>query len=135
MPPPRPSSPPTGNFQQNEKAADPEKGYTKGSPETGELHKDSYAFLALSTVMALSPVLLIVLASSAATLDDKPRSEWGDKVMDIILLVPTIYPVLFAALASKAVKSFALHLAQRGTTLGLLEQVSCVCGRSWDRLG
>lgn len=76
--------------------------------------------------MALSPGLLIVLACSAATLDNKPRSEWGDKVMEIILLVPTIYPVLFAALVSKAVKSFALHLAQRGTTLGLLEQVSLV---------
>lgn len=37
--------------------------------------------------------------------------------------VPSIYPIAFAALLSKSLGTWALDLAQRGTTLGTLHQV------------
>lgn len=68
----------------------------------------------------------LVLIAVTARLDGKEESEWGRNVMRVILLVPSVYPVIFAALLSRDLRTFALDLAQRGTTLGMLHQVRVV---------
>ncbi|TGZ77096.1 hypothetical protein EX30DRAFT_366924 [Ascodesmis nigricans] len=87
-----------------------------------ELHRDSMPYLVFSVIAALIPPAFLVLAIITVVLDGKPLSNWGEKVQKALLLVPTVYPILFAGLTSKSLRSYAVDLAARGTTLGTLEQ-------------
>lgn len=62
---------------------------------------------------------LLALAIVAYRLDDKAVSAYGDKVQDAMKLGPTIFPIAFAAIASKAVRSLARKLVERGEKIGV----------------
>ncbi|KAH7081409.1 hypothetical protein BKA63DRAFT_207905 [Paraphoma chrysanthemicola] len=66
---------------------------------------------------------LLALAIVAYRLDDKAVSAYGDKVQDAMQLGLTIFPIAFAAIASKAVQSLARKLVERGEKIGILEQL------------
>jgi hypothetical protein len=87
-----------------------------------------------------------VLALIAARLDGKQVTDYGHKLEQTLLLSPTIFPVIFAALMGRCFKHVGLFLAERGTTLGRLEQlVGCqslfsalerqIALRSWSVVG
>lgn len=63
------------------------------------------------------------LAFIAARLDDQYVSRYGEHLQQVLLLSPTIFPVIFAALMGRCFKYMGLFLAERGTTLGRLEQL------------
>ena len=73
-------------------------------------------------------------------------SDYGHKLEQTLLLSPTIFPLIFAALMGRFFRHLGLWLAQRGTTLGRLEQlIGCqsvfsalerqICLRSWSMVG
>jgi hypothetical protein len=68
-------------------------------------------------------LILIALALTAARLDGKEISVYGDKLEETLLLSPTIFPLIFAALMGRFFRHLGVYLAERGTTLGRLEQL------------
>ncbi|KAF2735281.1 hypothetical protein EJ04DRAFT_576229 [Polyplosphaeria fusca] len=97
-------------------------------------------------ILASSPIMFIALALIAARLDGKDTSDYGLRLRETLLLSPTIFPVIFAALMGRFFKHTGLFLAERGTTLGRLEQlVGCqslfsalerqIALRSWSIIG
>lgn len=88
----------------------------------------------------------IALALVAARLNEKTVSDYGHKLEQTLLLSPTVFPILFAALMGRCFKHVGLFLAERGTTLGRLEQlIGCqslfsaierqIALRSWSIIG
>lgn len=73
----------------------------------------------LDIFLGFLPVLFIVLAIFAIRLDDQPISEHGNRVIQLSRLGPSIYPIIFAAVAGNLMKRLALWFADRGTTLGV----------------
>lgn len=79
------------------------------------------AFIGKFSVRALLQTLTstLVLAALAYGLDGKPLSPHGERIENLILLGPTLFPLAFAALAGRSLKKIALWKAERGTTLGV----------------
>jgi hypothetical protein len=83
---------------------------------------------------------------TAARLDGKEVSAYGYKLEETLLLSPTIFPLIFAALMGRFFRHLGVYLAERGTTLGRLEQlIGCqsvftaierqITLRSWSIVG
>lgn len=60
---------------------------------------------------------ITVVAAIAAYVNDKPITSTGAHVEKILPLLPSIFPIVFAALMGKFFKHFALYRAERGVTL------------------
>jgi hypothetical protein len=104
------------------------------------LHRQSWGLAIAYILSALSPVVFFVVGVLAFSLHGKPLSEWGSHIQKVILLVragqcifgiralltfiqvPSVFPVVFAALIAHALRAIALRLSERGTTIGRLEQ-------------
>ncbi|KAF2116109.1 hypothetical protein BDV96DRAFT_42997 [Lophiotrema nucula] len=97
-------------------------------------------------ILASTPLMFIVLALIAARLDGKDVSSYGLHLHQTLLLSPTVFPIIFAALMGRCFKHLGLFFAERGITLGRLEQlVGCtslfsalerqIALRSWSVLG
>ncbi|ORX95134.1 hypothetical protein BCR34DRAFT_200441 [Clohesyomyces aquaticus] len=74
-------------------------------------------------ILASTPIMFIVLALIAARLDGKDVSAYGTHLRQTLLLSPTIFPVIFACLMGRCFKHIGLYYAERGITLGRLEQL------------
>ncbi|KAF3035919.1 hypothetical protein E8E12_003941 [Didymella heteroderae] len=72
---------------------------------------------------AIFPGTISFLAISAWRLDGKELSDTGRMVERAMNLGPTIYPLAFAAIGSRCLRSVAIHLAERGTTIATLEKL------------
>jgi hypothetical protein len=59
------------------------------------------------------------LAALANNLDGKELSSRGRKVQEATLIGPTLFPLVFAAIAGRSLKKIGLWRAQEGTTLGV----------------
>ncbi|KAF2449324.1 hypothetical protein P171DRAFT_350699 [Karstenula rhodostoma CBS 690.94] len=79
--------------------------------------------LVFDIVFHSSPLMFIALALIAARIDGKEVSQYGQHLQQVLLLSPTIFPVIFAALMGRCFKYLGLFLAERGITLGRLEQL------------
>lgn len=87
-----------------------------------------------------------VFALKVARLDGKVSDADNDRLQEMLLFTPTIFPLLFAALMGRFFRHLGLWLAERGTTLGRLEQlVGCqsvflaierqICLRNFSMVG
>ncbi len=56
-------------------------------------------------------------------MNGKPISPYGSRLDNTLLLSPTIFPFIFAALMGRFFRHLGVYLAERGTTLGRLEQI------------
>ncbi|KAL2692072.1 hypothetical protein Neosp_002475 [[Neocosmospora] mangrovei] len=58
-------------------------------------------------------------------IDEQPLSDFGERVVELTRLSPTIYPILFAAVSSRFYKAFARWCLERPNGIGLatLEQI------------
>ncbi|KAG9587761.1 hypothetical protein KCU77_g9021, partial [Aureobasidium melanogenum] len=80
--------------------------------------------LSVSDVLiTLVPVAFIVLAALAAKLDGQSieHNGLGRNVKRITRLGPTIFPIIFAAVAGRSLKTLTRYYAERGMQLGVLE--------------
>ncbi|KAI9740386.1 MAG: hypothetical protein M1834_004966 [Cirrosporium novae-zelandiae] len=79
-------------------------------------------------ILILIPLAFVVLGTMAAILDGKSTSNYGRKVERAILLAPTIFPIVFAALAGRFFKIAALWKAERGIELGSAQTLEQLIG-------
>lgn len=56
---------------------------------TNELNRDSWRYQVASALASISPIAFLVLTVFTAALHNQPESDWGGKIMNIILLVRT----------------------------------------------
>ena len=74
-------------------------------------------------LLTLTPLVFLVFAICALASDKKELSGLGTNVRRAANLGPTIFPIIFAALVARFMRGFATFRAERGTRLGLLEQL------------
>ncbi|KAF3032805.1 hypothetical protein E8E12_002211 [Didymella heteroderae] len=94
-----------------------------GWPVKAERVSRYRVWMAIDGLLLILPVAFIALAAVAVKLDGQDVSPYGKHVQEAILLGPTIYPLVFAALGGRALRKIALWRAGEGTTLGFLEHV------------
>ncbi|KAK0706014.1 hypothetical protein B0T26DRAFT_836843, partial [Lasiosphaeria miniovina] len=84
-----------------------------------------YLRFAGELALTILPISFIILAILAAKLDGQPLSNYGQNVVDATRLGPSIYPIIFTAVASRFYRSVALWTAARprGISIGALEQL------------
>ncbi|KAI4252904.1 MAG: hypothetical protein L6R42_007785 [Xanthoria sp. 1 TBL-2021] len=90
--------------------------------------------VAADVLLCLTPLSFFALAGIALNLDGKPLSALGDHVKAWALLSPTIFPLVFAAVVGRALNFFARLRLERGSSLGVLEQLvgsQTVFGAVW----
>ncbi|KAF1845493.1 uncharacterized protein K460DRAFT_283257 [Cucurbitaria berberidis CBS 394.84] len=116
------------------------------SQRAAALTPSRMSLMVFDAILASSPIMFVALALTAASLDGKEVSQYGDRLRQTLLLSPTIFPLIFAALMGRFFRHLGVYLAERGTTLGRLEQlVGCqsvfsalerqLCLRSWSVVG
>ncbi|KAL5610540.1 hypothetical protein FOBRF1_006657 [Fusarium oxysporum] len=115
---------PTESQEVDERASIP-LGWHKG-PHT--LRLGHFEFLTSWTwdiVLTFTPACFFALAVAALCLNGDPISSYGEKVLNLTLLSPTIYPIIFAAVASRFFKNFARWRLEKrkGIELATLEQI------------
>lgn len=69
--------------------------------------------------ITLVPLLFIALAAASAQLNNEPISEWGERVIAATRIAPTVFPIIFAALVGRFMRSLARYLAERGATVSV----------------
>lgn len=60
-----------------------------------------------------------VLGSLAQRLDGQPVSDYGSRVQFAMGLGPTVFPIVFAAIAGKALRSIAQMRLEKGDKVGV----------------
>ncbi|CAH0025480.1 unnamed protein product [Clonostachys rhizophaga] len=84
-----------------------------------------YTELIWDVILTIAPTFFIVVPVLALCINNQPISSHGETLMSINRLIPTIYPILFAAVASRFYKNLGrFHLEQPdGISLAALEQI------------
>lgn len=76
-------------------------------------------------LLTLTPCLFLVLSFLARSVNNNPvSSARGQMVEQAAKLGPTIFPIIFAAVIARLLKTYALWRAERGACLGILEQLN-----------
>ena len=70
--------------------------------------------LILDLILALLPLLFLALAIAAQIINGQPRSNDGQRIINALILGPTVFPIIFAALCGHFMKSLALYKSQTG---------------------
>ena len=70
-------------------------------------------------LVTLSPLVFLVLGISALNLDGKPRSRFGENLIEASKYGTTAFPIIFAAVAARMMRALALKFSERGATLGV----------------
>ncbi|KAH6633213.1 hypothetical protein C7974DRAFT_167704 [Boeremia exigua] len=109
-----------GTYYSSTKATD---NWPTRSQQVAALTPLRGTILAFDIVLASSPLIFIILALKVAKLDNKVSDEENDRLQEMLLYTPTIFPLLFAALMGRFFRHLGIWLAERGTTLGRLEQL------------
>jgi hypothetical protein len=74
--------------------------------------------------LTILPCLFIVLAFQALSVDGTPISSHGKTIERAAQLSPTLFPVIFAAAVGRLMRTYALSKAEKGASLGILEQLN-----------
>ncbi|KAK5946706.1 hypothetical protein PMZ80_000849 [Knufia obscura] len=109
-------------------AAHERKPTTQSAPARHFWHNP----FSLATVMfvgdlflTLAPCLFLLLSFEALSVDGRPvSSPRGQTVEQAAKLGPTLFPIVFAAIVGRLMKTYALWRAERGASLGILEQLN-----------
>ncbi|CAJ0548519.1 Ff.00g021320.m01.CDS01 [Fusarium sp. VM40] len=80
---------------------------------------------AWNTLLTLIPMCFLALAIVAVDLDGQTRSLYGERVLELTRLSPSLYPILFAAIAGRFYKNLARWYLEQpgGVRLAVLEQL------------
>ncbi|KAM6515727.1 hypothetical protein FALCPG4_013940 [Fusarium falciforme] len=97
-------------------------------PAPGRLHSQDVVFWIgwiWDIILTLVPLCFIALPIVAVYLDGQQPSDYGERVVELTRLSPSIYPILFAAIASRFYKNVSRWCLERPDGIGLaaLEQI------------
>ncbi|ODH47455.1 hypothetical protein GX48_06430 [Paracoccidioides brasiliensis] len=85
------------------------------------------SYLIMSSIweflLAVVPIAFIAIALLAASLDGDERGKRGDRIRVATTLIPTIFPIVFAAMVGYFFRIYGTYRAERGIRLGTLEQL------------
>ncbi|KLP22460.1 Uncharacterized protein LW94_14566 [Fusarium fujikuroi] len=78
-----------------------------------------------SVLLTFTPLCFIALAITAIRLDNQPHSDYGKTVLQLTVLSPSLYPILFAALVGRFYRVFGRWCLESrgGVNLPVLEQL------------
>ncbi|KAK7572635.1 hypothetical protein V3481_017826 [Fusarium oxysporum f. sp. vasinfectum] len=97
-----------------------------GGPKTLE-HWDTPTVFSwiFSVLLTFTPLCFITLAITAIRLDNQPHSDSGKTVLQLTVLSPSLYPILFAALVGRFYRVFGRWCLESrgGVSLPVLEQL------------
>lgn len=62
------------------------------------------------------------------SLHHQKQSDWSDKVVQFSRIMPTIWPIIFAAIFGDAIKWFAYWRLERGIQLRVCNYIRRTCG-------
>lgn len=65
-----------------------------------------------------------MLAGAAAFLHGHKTSNTGDAVKNTLLLAPTVFPIVFAAIVGHAMRRMALYTSQTGLELKVFTYIT-----------
>ncbi|KAH8706100.1 hypothetical protein GQ44DRAFT_819031 [Phaeosphaeriaceae sp. PMI808] len=74
-------------------------------------------------LLAILPIPFLALVIAVLNLNHSVLSEHGKTIQRLIILGPTLYPLVFAALCGRFLRTFAIWLAEGGTTIETLEKL------------
>ncbi|KAH8886965.1 hypothetical protein GQ53DRAFT_726877 [Thozetella sp. PMI_491] len=101
-----------------------EKEKFLGQPQRlGQVTFTSAGLAVIDVIVASIPLMFIVIAILSSQLNGHPVSPYGDRLMETLLLSPTIFPIVFAANMGRCFKYLGLFCAERGISLARLEQL------------
>ncbi|KAH7385587.1 hypothetical protein DE146DRAFT_212907 [Phaeosphaeria sp. MPI-PUGE-AT-0046c] len=83
----------------------------------------SWGSASLDILGALLSLFFLVVASLSLSLNGNPVSAYGQDIKALTLLSPTIFPIVYAAILGKFLRRIGLFKAERGSTIGTLEQL------------
>ncbi|KAH7182329.1 uncharacterized protein B0J16DRAFT_270954 [Fusarium flagelliforme] len=85
----------------------------------------TFIFWVWNVVLTLVPMCFIALAIVVVNLDDQLKSNFGQHVLELTKLSPSLYPILFAAVVGRFYKNLARYCLEQsgGVRLAVLEQV------------
>ncbi|SCO55323.1 uncharacterized protein FFMR_12479 [Fusarium fujikuroi] len=75
----------------------------------------------LAAQLLIIPIAYSVILAMMAHLHGKKQSSFGDKLLEVLSVASTLWPILFAAVVGPLLKSIALFRAERCSRLGSLE--------------
>ncbi|EPS35900.1 hypothetical protein H072_10642 [Dactylellina haptotyla CBS 200.50] len=75
----------------------------------------------IALIFLVIPILAYKIDGN--TVDESDDGGYGGRILKLIQYGPTIFPIIFAAITGHFLRSIALKLAERGTTLETLEQL------------
>ncbi|KAL1302107.1 hypothetical protein AAFC00_002542 [Neodothiora populina] len=80
-------------------------------------------FTAIDCIISIAPVYFIVLAVLAAKLHGQSKldNKLGERVVQMCDLGPTMFPIMFTAVADRSLKAIARFCAERGMKISILE--------------
>ncbi|RHZ63340.1 hypothetical protein CDV55_100195, partial [Aspergillus turcosus] len=78
----------------------------------------------LDAILACFPIIFLVLAILAIRLDGTQVSQYGDGIIQATQLLPSIFPIVFAAIVGGLMRNYALWRAENCAPLGVLEQLN-----------
>jgi hypothetical protein len=81
--------------------------------------------LTFSLFLCLLPLPFLVLAILAKCLDGKPISQYGENVKEFTVVAPTIFTIVFAAVAGQSLKNIARFGLERSCRLKVCHQSMC----------
>ncbi|KAF4625752.1 hypothetical protein G7Y89_g12413 [Cudoniella acicularis] len=79
--------------------------------------------LVSDTAMLCVALGFLILGVFMIKMNGTEASNWGDIVLRVTKIAPTIWPLVFTAIVGNLLKGLALYRAENGTTLGVLEQL------------
>ena len=74
-------------------------------------------------LLTVAPCIFLILAFQALAVNGKSVSTHGQTIAQAARLGPTLFPIIFAAVVGRLMKVSALWKCERGSTLGILEQL------------
>lgn len=75
-------------------------------------------------LLAFTPCLFLILAFEALSANESPSFKYGAAVDEAAKISPTIFPIIFATIVGRLMRTWAMWKAERGATLGILEQMT-----------
>ncbi|XPS69052.1 hypothetical protein M3J09_001333 [Ascochyta lentis] len=77
----------------------------------------------MDVALALTPLFFLIIAGICLSLNNKRTSKYGEDIKAITLVLPTIFPIVYAAILGKILRRVALFKAERSTTVGTVERL------------
>ncbi|CAO2647197.1 Nn.00g081190.m01.CDS01 [Neocucurbitaria sp. VM-36] len=100
--------------------------HTPEKPGPGTLRRSPFQWWFLTpmdVLLAFTPLFFLIVACLALSLNNRPTSKYGSDIRAITLFLPTVFPIVYAAILGKMLRRIGLFKAERSATIGTIERL------------